>query len=51
MAICIKYMYVSFQYIEPRPGNFIDIETGNVVAEHKGEHIVWLFHNLKLYER
>uniref|UniRef100_A0A0B6XZM7 tRNA-5-taurinomethyluridine 2-sulfurtransferase n=1 Tax=Arion vulgaris TaxID=1028688 RepID=A0A0B6XZM7_9EUPU len=26
------------QYIEPRAGNFIDVDTGKVVGEHKGTH-------------
>ena len=25
-----------FQYISPEPGNFVDVETGEVVGQHKG---------------
>ncbi|XP_013419706.1 mitochondrial tRNA-specific 2-thiouridylase 1 [Lingula anatina] len=40
MGICFigKRKFQSFleEYIEPRPGEFIDIETGKVVGSHKG---------------
>ena len=27
-----------FQYLPPAPGDFIDVETGNVVGKHKGKN-------------
>lgn len=30
--------FIKFQYIETRKGNFIDIDTGQVVGEHSGLH-------------
>ena len=29
-------MYSLLQYIEPKPGNFIDVDTDEVVGYHKG---------------
>ena len=31
-----------FQYIEPRPGNFVDVETGKVVGKHKGNFCAYI---------
>ena len=32
------HCFLCFQYIEPKPGNFIDVETDRVVGSHKGTH-------------
>ena len=44
----IKTKSYSFflQYIEQKPGNFIDLETGEVVGSHKGKN-----NNLKDVDR
>lgn len=38
LQFCTLYKkYVLFsQYVEPRPGNFIDIDTQKIVGTHKG---------------
>ncbi|VDI60297.1 tRNA-specific 2-thiouridylase [Mytilus galloprovincialis] len=42
MGICFigKRNFQSFveQYIEQKPGNFVDVETGEIVGTHKGAH-------------
>lgn len=29
-------MHICFQYLEPKPGNFVSIEDGTVMGTHKG---------------
>ena len=33
-----------FQYLPPAPGDFIDVETGNVVGKHKGKNFILEHH-------
>ena len=33
---CLMKLVYMFQYLPPMPGDFIDVETGNVVGKHKG---------------
>ena len=41
MGICFigKRHFHDFieEYIEPRPGNFVNLETGEVIGKHKGK--------------
>lgn len=34
----VKLMLLYFQYIQPKKGLFIDIDTGQAVGEHNGFH-------------
>ncbi|KAL8612053.1 hypothetical protein ACOMHN_052075 [Nucella lapillus] len=42
MGICFigsrQFQRFMEEYVEPKPGNFIDVETGNIVGQHKGIH-------------
>jgi hypothetical protein len=35
--VLIHWLFLhTFQYVEPRPGNVIHVETGEIVGEHQG---------------
>ena len=36
MFIYVEEIVICVQYVESRPGNFVDLETGKVVGHHKG---------------
>ncbi|XP_076469227.1 mitochondrial tRNA-specific 2-thiouridylase 1-like [Babylonia areolata] len=42
MGICFigsrQFQRFMEEYVEPKPGNFLDVETGDVVGQHKGIH-------------
>lgn len=44
MGICFigKRHFHDFieDYIEPRPGKFVDLETGKIMGEHKGMNVL-----------
>lgn len=35
-----KPIHICFQYLEPKPGNFVSIEDGTVMGTHKGMFVV-----------
>lgn len=35
-----KPIHICFQYLEPKPGNFVSIEDGTVMGTHKGMIVV-----------
>lgn len=37
----VQFSCICFQYLEPKPGNFVCIEDGTVVGTHKGAYGVW----------
>ena len=43
-------MYSLLQYIEPKPGNFIDVDTDEVVGSHKGTFCCLTWNFLTIYD-
>lgn len=39
-------LYVYFQYLEPKPGNFVSIEDGIVMGTHKGMRVLLSLQNI-----